>query len=135
VSRIHLRLDTDGNPSILQPRPLRRVGNQDLTIDVLVEQLIVSSLPPAYAPVDIALWTGAFVGKRCSEDANTAALWNVAGTLVTDGTDGLMRFTVARTDDDVRVDYGYGELAFTLSGQVIYRMAVPFTLTRPAIGA
>lgn len=133
--RIHLRLDADGIPSLSMPRPLRLVGKQEILLDVLVEQLVVSSLPPAYTPVNISGYAGTLIGKDHVNDDDVAALWNVTGAFVTDGTDGLMRFTIPASSDDIEVDLGYGEVILSVAGAPRYRMPVPFTLTRAGLGA
>lgn len=132
---IHLRLDEDGRPSLNVPRPIRFVGKQLVTLVVLVEQLIISSLPPAYTPVDISTWTGVLLGKRDVNDDDTAALWEVTGTLIDGGVTGKMSFAIASADDTLEVDYGYGEISLSSGSDVIYKMPFPFTVTRSGLGA
>lgn len=132
---IELRLDDHGFPSLTIPRPLRLISGAPVTLDILVRQLIISSLPPGYLSVDIDGWTARLIGKASVNDDDTAALFTVAGAIEGDSADGRLRFLIDAADLSQTVDAAYGELDVVMSDTQTYRIPFAFTLTKPGLSA
>lgn len=129
---LKLRFDDQGFFAIGRKAHLTLVRNQTVILELNVEKLDPTALPPAFQPFDITGWTMRWIGKEDIDDADGSEKWDVAGSIL-DASAGRIAFTIPKANLDFDVQFGYSELVMIQSGDAQFRVPLTFTLSKPVL--
>ncbi len=131
---LRLRFDDDGFFSTLsQERHLKLVSNQLVKLELKIEKLDSTAVPPAFIPVDITGWTMRWISKVDIDDLDATKKWDVAG-VIADAVNGRILFTVVKASVNFEVERGYSEFVVILAGaDPEQRIPLIYTLTKPVL--
>lgn len=126
--QLKLRFNEEGRFTLGSKGHYAFVSNEDVKILLVLEKLVVSSVPPAFTALDITGWAGTWAAKTDVDDLDAAVKWNVSGAIQGAPANGQMLFTVPKASVNFEVQHGYSEFVLKPDGTTP-QVRVPFTYT------
>lgn len=126
---LRLRFTAQGLLTLGDRRHLRCIANQEIVLEVLLQKLDDSNVPPVFNPIDITGWSARWIAKIDIDDITTP-IWDIGGVIV--GAlplNGRFSFTVPKADTAVPMQFGYSELVFFSSGTTDPDTRVPLAIS------